>query len=154
MDNFNPNGHISQDGLYNLIHNDTTELERLEFSEHLSFCPQCFAAYTDAISTNDLENAPIDGDALAGKIIRKNTLSRMRLYLSTGFAAAAVIGFINMCLFSPTFAKNLSERASVLKTSVSAFDISEKLSDSINKISDNFEFKIFKEDQKYGSQKK
>ena len=83
MENFDPNGHISQYGLNKLIHDDTTELERLEFSEHLSFCPQCFAAYTDAADALLVtEPVPFDKDALAGKIIRKNVFSRLRVYVS------------------------------------------------------------------------
>ena len=155
MGNFNPDGHISSEGFQKLIFEETTELERLEFSEHLSFCPRCMDEYMiSADSILNSEPAPFDGEILAGRIIRRNAISRLRVYFSTGIAAAAAIVFINMCLFSPGFAQNLSEKAAVLRTSVSTLDVSEKLTHSFNRISDNLDFKFFEEDFINGSQKK
>ena len=147
MENFNTMGHISPHGFDKLIHGDTTDLERLEFAEHLDFCESCFETYINTLDNVSLyPELPFDGTSLSGKIIQKRDFSKLRIYLSTGLAAAVAIVFINMCLFSPTFSKNLTEKAPLLKIPEFITNITESFENSLDKISDNTEIKFFKED--------
>lgn len=42
---FNQNGHISAEGFFILVTEKADEMQRLELSEHLSFCDRCLEQY-------------------------------------------------------------------------------------------------------------
>jgi len=42
---FNQNGHITAEGFFLLVTEKADEMQRLELSEHLSFCDRCLEQY-------------------------------------------------------------------------------------------------------------
>ena len=58
---FYADGHLTDDAFLALVHNDEnlTELERLEISEHLSFCDECIIRYTACLEDDSLLIAPM-----------------------------------------------------------------------------------------------
>ena len=48
---FHDNGHLTQEALEALAHNQPlAPMERLELAEHLAFCDQCLQRYTDVLA--------------------------------------------------------------------------------------------------------
>lgn len=54
MDLFLGNGHLSDDGILSIINEKLNDLERLEASEHLSFCDDCLVRYTNMLDNAEL----------------------------------------------------------------------------------------------------
>lgn len=54
MDLFNREGHITNEGLNTLVSGGLDELQRLEISEHLSFCDACLEAYMQRLEEGPL----------------------------------------------------------------------------------------------------
>lgn len=54
MDLFLENGHLTDEGLQAVINETLNELQRLEASEHLSFCDACLVRYTNMLDNVDL----------------------------------------------------------------------------------------------------
>lgn len=56
MEAFRPDGHLSEEALVRLARNEDVfdGLERLEVSEHLSFCDYCLQRYTETLETAPL----------------------------------------------------------------------------------------------------
>ncbi len=67
---FNKNGHITQKGLFLLLTEKADEMQRLELSEHLSFCDRCLEEYLkelEKITLLETENS-----------ISKNVIKRVK----------------------------------------------------------------------------
>ena len=68
LDLFDQNGHLTDEALQALIREeDLDELQRLEISEHLSFCDACTARYTDLLCDDVLQSPPVP---LYGEIMK------------------------------------------------------------------------------------
>ena len=69
LDLFDQNGHLTDKALQALTwEEDLNELQRLEISEHLSFCDACTARYTDLLCDDILQAPPIP---LYGEVMKK-----------------------------------------------------------------------------------
>ncbi|MBO8434806.1 MAG: hypothetical protein IAC55_05760 [Tyzzerella sp.] len=63
MDLFDRDGHLTDYALDLIINGEPNEMERLEVSEHLSFCDECILRYTEKlsdISLMDMEDSVAD----------------------------------------------------------------------------------------------
>lgn len=79
LDLFDQNGHLTDEALQALIREeDLDELQRLEISEHLSFCDACTARYTDLLCDDVLQSPPVP---LYGEIMKKVQKKERRLFL-------------------------------------------------------------------------
>ena len=82
LDLFDQNGHLTDEALQALIREeDLDELQRLEISEHLSFCDACTARYTDLLCDDVLQSPPVPLYGESMKKVRKKELKMMILNL-------------------------------------------------------------------------
>lgn len=94
LDLFDQNGHLTDEALQALIREeDLDELQRLEISEHLSFCDACTARYTDLLCDDVLQSPPVP---LYGEIMKKVRKKERRLFLRrlTTVSAAACLALV------------------------------------------------------------
>ena len=94
LDLFDQNGHLIDEALQALIREeDLDELQRLEISEHLSFCDACTARYTDLLCDDVLQSSPIPP---YGEIMKKVRKKERRLFLRrlTTVSAAACLALV------------------------------------------------------------
>ncbi|MGL4790109.1 MAG: hypothetical protein ACRCW1_01765 [Anaerotignaceae bacterium] len=54
MEIFKENGHLTEYAFELLKNNEASQMDRLEISEHLSFCDECLMEYTDFLMCNEL----------------------------------------------------------------------------------------------------
>ena len=111
LDLFDQNGHLTDKALQALTwEEDLNELQRLEISEHLSFCDACTARYTDLLCDDILQAPPIP---LYGEVMKKIREKERRLFLRrlTTVSAAACLALVFCFAFVPdTFALLLGQR--------------------------------------------
>jgi len=90
---FNQEGHINKEGFKLLLNNKVDELQRLELSEHLSFCDRCLEEYMDCLQDIQLL-AP--QTSLAQEIFKKARYKAMKLFHSrfSMVAAAACLAMV------------------------------------------------------------
>ncbi len=65
---FNQNGHITAEGFFLLVTEKADEMQRLELSEHLSFCDRCLEQYLvemEKITLLEIE------ESVAKRVIKK-----------------------------------------------------------------------------------
>ena len=94
LDLFDQNGHLTDKALQALTwEEDLNELQRLEISEHLSFCDACTARYTDLLCDDILQAPPIP---LYGEVMKKIREKERRLFLRrlTTVSAAACLALV------------------------------------------------------------
>lgn len=61
---FDPNGHLTDDAFGALLRDEPLdEMERLEISEHLSFCDRCVERYAALLDGSELLSPPRAGRA-------------------------------------------------------------------------------------------
>ena len=85
---FDRDGHITKDGFYLLMENKADELQRLELSEHLSFCDRCLEKYLDCLQEVRLL-AP--ENPLAEGILKKARYKAMAVFHSRFSMVAAAV---------------------------------------------------------------
>lgn len=85
---FEKNGHISDQGFFILIEKEADELQRLELSEHLSFCEDCLKQYLQYLEQMPqcLEEAPSIRQDVFAKV-RKKSGTKIHHRLTTVVAA-------------------------------------------------------------------
>lgn len=93
MDLFYKDGHLSDEGLQTVVHGEPDEMQRLEASEHLSFCNHCLDRYTTLL-TDDVLIAPKEPlkEPVLRRIGKKSKLVLLSRY--TTVAAAAVLAVV------------------------------------------------------------
>lgn len=87
---FNQNGHITAEGLFLLVTEKANEMQRLELSEHLSFCDRCLEQYLiemDKITLLEIE------ESIAKRVIKRvkhKTAFLAQKRFGTAVAAACI----------------------------------------------------------------
>lgn len=91
---FSENGHLTDQSLLALVQEEELDdLQRLEISEHLSFCDACTARYTDLLCDDILQSPSVP---LYGEIMKKIREKERRLFLRrlTTVSAAACLAMV------------------------------------------------------------
>ena len=101
MDIFSHDGHLTDQALQGLVSGGgLSELERLELSEHLSYCDDCLLRYTELLDkTALLEPSPQCLDGLWQRIRRR----MLRLLVNRYATAAAAVAIMLTALWSGSF---------------------------------------------------
>lgn len=96
MSIFNQYGHITSEGFSLLTTEKADELQRLELSEHLSFCDKCLEQYL-----NEMEKIPLlqTEQSIAQRVI-KRVKSKTAFFTQKQFGRAVVAASIAMVLWS------------------------------------------------------
>ena len=130
-DLFDKDGHLTDYALNKLISEDLNEVERLEVSEHLSFCDKCVDRYCSLLTDeNELSITEDRTDMIMTEIRRKKLRDSIRRYATA--AAAVIIG----CIFwysgaIDILSKNIQNKMTV--TSLSSIEKTiERATESIN----------------------
>lgn len=143
---FYDNGHLTDDALCTLISGGPlSELERLEISEHMSFCDACVAKYVDCLEDSLLLSPiePVTSSVM--KRIRERTRRIFANKYATVIAAACfAIVFWNIGLFHIDILDNgkvlnrLSDEA--VSFSERTERVSAQLSETLDKFISSFSF--------------
>lgn len=131
MNFFSEDGHISQYGFEKIINGTASELERLEFSEHIDFCQKCFDRYLEDVENNELIPCKsVKGEILSKIKKNKNTHSTYSTHSYLRFAVAA--SFTMALWFSGAFNTSWAQKNTYNQ------DIFDRKSEKIVEISDDF----------------
>ncbi|HAN44488.1 MAG TPA: hypothetical protein DCP97_03760 [Ruminococcaceae bacterium] len=144
---FDAGGHLTDYALKALSHSqhELTDLQRLEISEHLSFCDDCLIRYTELLS-DDVLIAPPEpiAQTVMQRIKKRARAVFLNRYVSVAVAAGFAVVFWTTGVFSP--GKGLSQpyinaADSVAKSTASiaqrAVNATHGFSDGINSMIDN-----------------
>jgi hypothetical protein len=94
MELFHKNGHISQEGFQLLIEEKADLLQRLELSEHLSFCEECMENYLNLLDKVQEPSRLVPSmQAKVFQAVTKKKAIKKRDYLMT-VAAACIALFL------------------------------------------------------------
>ena len=99
---FDPNGHLTDDAFGALLRDEPLdEMERLEISEHLSFCDRCVERYAALLDGSELLSPP---EPVAPPVFRRIRERARKLFVNKYATAAAAacfaIMFWNIGLFN------------------------------------------------------
>lgn len=116
MDLFDKSGHITDEGFTLLLQDAPNLLDRLELTEHLSFCDKCCARYADLLTGDVLlmPPAPVAPD-LMERIRRRSRTIFFNRFVKVGLAASLAMGLwltgINYGIIdiSPRFDQNAQQ---------------------------------------------
>lgn len=109
-DFFTKEGHLSDNALITLIHDEPDELTRLEIAEHLSFCDKCTARYAELLTDDCLMDPPEEmADSIMQKIKNRMRMFFVNKYANVAIAASVTIVFLGLGVFSvkPNTAENM-----------------------------------------------
>mgnify|MGYP001629980237 FL=1 len=91
---FNPNGHLTDDAFGALLRDEPLdEMERLEISEHLSFCDRCVERYAALLDGSELLSPP---EPVAPPVFRRIRERARKLFVNKYATAAAAACFAIM----------------------------------------------------------
>ena len=93
---FNQNGHITAEGFFLLVTEKADEMQRLELSEHLSFCDRCLEQYLvemEKITLLEIE------ESVAKRVIKK-VRHKTALLAHKRFGTAVAADCIEMILLT------------------------------------------------------
>ncbi len=94
MELFYKNGHISEEGFQLLIEQKANEFQRLELSEHLSFCEACMARYLEYLDNmEELEVEIPSVHAMVYKAVQRKAGPKWKDCMTT-VAAACIALFL------------------------------------------------------------
>ena len=99
MNLFLDNGHLTDEGLQALIDGNLDEMQRLEVSEHLSFCDECLVRYTNLL-TDPICIEPENDLVLP--VMRRLRQKILRIVTSR-YATAAAAVVLTLCLWAAGF---------------------------------------------------
>lgn len=143
---FYENGHLSDEGIRQLIDGHLDELGRLEAAEHLAFCDECILRYTQLLTDDCLVEPP----ELLTQGIYKRIRDRARLiffnkYVTMAVAASFAIVFWVGGVFHVNVSANQSSIADRLSASASSFSekttqLTSEISDGISQFFENLSF--------------
>lgn len=93
MELFDKYSHLTNEALQLLLADDSRlgELERLEISEHLSYCDKCLTRYTDMLTDSSLVSPP---EHLKESVWRRIRLRAIKVLTSRWATAAAAIAIV------------------------------------------------------------
>ena len=114
---FDPNGHLTDDAFGALLRDEPLdEMERLEISEHLSFCDRCVERYAALLDGSELLSPP---EPVAPPVFRRIRERARKLFVNKYATAAAAacfaimfwnIGLFNVDVQNDHGAETFSER--------------------------------------------
>lgn len=91
---FDPNGHLTDDAFGALLRDEPLdEMERLEISEHLSFCDRCVERYAALLDGSELLSPP---EPVAPPVFRRIRERARKLFVNKYATAAAAACFAFM----------------------------------------------------------
>lgn len=99
MNLFLDNGHLTDEGLQALIDDNLDEMQRLEVSEHLSFCDECLVRYTDLLTDPICMEPEHDLVLPVMQRLRKKALR----VITSRYATAAAAVVLTLCLWAAGF---------------------------------------------------
>ncbi len=95
MNLFLENGHLTDEGLQGLLDGSLDEMQRLEVSEHLSFCDECLVRYTNLLTDPVCIEPPQDLTLPIMKRLRK----KIFYVVTSRYATAAAAVVLTLCLW-------------------------------------------------------
>ena len=104
---FNEEGHITGEGFEALVKENLDEMGRLEVSEHLDFCDQCVARYSELLTADIMLEAPAEiVPVVVGKIRQRNRNIFLNRFMKVSVAAGLAIviwvgGFYRIGILKP-----------------------------------------------------
>lgn len=140
MDLFNNDGHLTDYAFDLIINEKADEMQRLEISEHLSFCDECLLAYTERLSNDVL----IDMEESVTDSVMSRIKMRLRRIFVNKYGTVAVAACFALVLWTTgTFSyfnnkvENFTKNAVVENADRFYYkntSFTEKISDSIRRI--------------------
>lgn len=138
---FNPNGHLTDDAFGALLRDEPLdEMERLEISEHLSFCDRCVERYAALLDGSELLSPP---EPVAPPVFRRIRERARKLFVNKYATAAAAacfaIMFWNIGLFNVDVQNDHGKILDALANGAATFSerttqFTDNLSETLDKI--------------------
>ena len=140
-DLFDPNGHLTDDAFGALLRDEPLdEMERLEISEHLSFCDRCVERYAALLDGSELLSPP---EPVAPPVFRRIRERARKLFVNKYATAAAAacfaIMFWNIGLFNVDVQNDHGKILDALANGAATFSerttqFTDNLSETLDKI--------------------
>ena len=138
---FDPNGHLTDDAFGALLRDEPLdEMERLEISEHLSFCDRCVERYAALLDGSELLSPP---EPVAPPVFRHIRERARKLFVNKYATAAAAacfaIMFWNIGLFNVDVQNDHGKILDALANGAATFSerttqFTDNLSETLDKI--------------------
>lgn len=138
---FDPNGHLTDDAFGALLRDEPLdEMERLEISEHLSFCDRCVERYAVLLDGSELLSPP---EPVAPPVFRRIRERARKLFVNKYATAAAAacfaIMFWNIGLFNVDVQNDHGKILDALANGAATFSerttqFTDNLSETLDKI--------------------
>ena len=138
---FDPNGHLTDDAFGALLRDEPRdEMERLEISEHLSFCDRCVERYAALLDGSELLSPP---EPVAPPVFRRIRERARKLFVNKYATAAAAacfaIMFWNIGLFNVDVQNDHGKILAALANGAATFSerttqFTDNLSETLDKI--------------------
>ncbi|GKH46921.1 MULTISPECIES: hypothetical protein [Anaerotruncus] len=138
---FDPNGHLTDDAFGALLRDEPLdEMERLEISEHLSFCDRCVERYAALLDGSELLSPP---EPVAPPVFRRIRERARKLFVNKYATAAAAacfaIMFWNIGLFNVDVQNDHGKILDALANGAATFSerttqFTDNLSETLDKI--------------------
>ena len=138
---FDPNGHLTDDAFGALLRDEPLdEMERLEISEHLSFCDRCVERYAALLDGSELLSPP---EPVAPPVFRRIRERARKLFVNKYATAAAAacfaIMFWNIGLFTVDVQNDHGKILDALANGAATFSerttqFTDNLSETLDKI--------------------
>lgn len=138
---FDPNGHLTDDAFGALLRDEPLdEMERLEISEHLSFCDRCVERYAALLDVSELLSPP---EPVAPPVFRRIRERARKLFVNKYATAAAAacfaIMFWNIGLFNVDVQNDHGKILDALANGAATFSerttqFTDNLSETLDKI--------------------
>lgn len=115
---FNPNGHLSDEAFRMLFSESLDHMQSLEVSEHLSYCDECIAHYTDLICDDSLLE-PLEPMApiVLAQAKKSNRVLYLQKFFSVTVAASFALVFCIGNLFQPVGSLKTGRLAGAIQSS-------------------------------------
>lgn len=119
METFRADGHLTNEALRVLAgKGDLSELQRLEFAEHLAYCDDCLLRYTALLSEETLETPPL---SCVAALHRKIRVQSAHIFASRWTTAAAAVAIAVTLWTTGTFGGMVSTSRWLTQESQTAF---------------------------------
>ncbi len=135
MNLFLDNGHLTDEGLQELIDGSLDEMQRLEVSEHLSFCDECLVQYTNLLTEPICIEPKQDLVLPVMQRLRKKVLC----VITSRYATAAAAVVLTLCLWVSGFFSGIhAEESHMGQQTTSSHSFSGKIQQMFWNISATF----------------